>query len=82
VSELEASLKLNVPQLSQSMETESPDAINHTAIQQTSLTVTTDPATKPPHGGFFLMSTNLTLSSTVLQSAQMKPLDMISKNLT
>jgi len=33
------------------METESPDTINHTAIQQASPTVTTDPATKPPPPG-------------------------------
>ena len=48
VSELEASLKPNAPQLPQSMETESSDTINHTAIQQESPTATTDPVTKSP----------------------------------
>ena len=51
VPELEASLKLNVPQLSQSMETESLDTNNHTTIQQTPPIVATDPAMKSPLRG-------------------------------
>ena len=51
ISELEASLKLNALQTSQSMETESSDTNNHTAKKQTSPTVSTKSVMKPPPRG-------------------------------
>ena len=51
ISELEASLKLNALQTSQSMETESSDTNNHTTIQQTSHTASTYSVMKPPLRG-------------------------------
>ena len=51
ISAIEASQKLNAPQFLQSVDMESSDVINHTAIQHTPSTATTESISKPPSKG-------------------------------